>query len=159
MTSLTIRAYCETDSEQLSVLIHDSVRLGAAGRYTYRQLEAWSPSPRPPAELHARLAPQTVWIAEDSQGLAGMMSLESDGNIDMAFVHPRVQGQGVGALLLDTLTGHARSAGLATLRTDASHLFRDFLEQRGWALVASQQVERYGVKLTNHRMSFDLRAN
>lgn len=153
---VSVRAYREADASALAELFHVSVRQGAAGHYSEVQLDAWSPAPKDHAELNLRLAPQTVFVAEDKAGIAGFMTLEDDGHLDMAFVHPRVQGRGVTGLLMEALLAEADRREMARLHTEASHLFRRFLEKRGWILVASQQVDCRGVKLENHRMVLQL---
>lgn len=152
----TVRRYRESHAPALAALFHAAVHQGAAGHYTREQLHAWSPAPKDPGELNTRLAPQAVFVAEDETGLAGFMTLEADGHLDMAFVHPRVQGKGVTGLLMDALMDEARSRGMTRLNTEASHPFRRFLERRDWQHIATQEVDCRGVMLTNHRMAIDL---
>lgn len=153
---VSIRAYGEADAPVLAELVHAAVHEGAKDHYTEAQRKAWSPAPKDPAELHARLSPQSVFVARDGLGVCGFMTLEGDGHLDMAFVHPRVQGQGVTGLLIEALLAEAAARGMERLHTEASHLFRRFLERRGWTLLASQQVECRGVVLENHRMVLQL---
>jgi len=154
--SVTIRDYRAEDAPHLAAILHDAVRTGAARAYDNAQREAWSPAPKAPGELHARLAPQTVFVAEDEAGACGFMTLAANGHLDMAFVLPRVQGRGAAAALYAALLDTARQRRLSGLHCEASHLFRPFLEKRGWRLVEAETVTIDGVALERFRMTLTL---
>ncbi len=155
MPDLIRKAHCG-DMSTLALLIHDSIHTGAAGAYDEAQRRAWSPAPRSGSEMAARLAGQTVLVAEDDEGLAGVFTLASDGLLDLAFVRPDRKGDGLAGRLHEALIEAARAAGLKTLTVEASHLMRRFLEKRGWTFLETQTVHPNGVAMENHRMVLHL---
>jgi putative acetyltransferase len=152
----TIRlAHCG-DMTALGLLIHDAIRTGAAGAYDDAQREAWSPAPRSASTMAERIEGQTVLVAEDEQGLAGVFTLTRGGLLDLAFVRPDRKGDGLAGRLHDALLESARTAGLERLTVEASHMMRRFLEKRGWILEETQIVHPNGVAMENHRMALSL---
>lgn len=154
----TVRAYRQEDAATLAALVHEAVREGAARAYDPAQRAAWSPAPKEPEVLHARLAPQAVFVAEDDAGVCGFMTLAGDGHLDMAFVRPRVQGRGAAAALYDAVLDHARAAGMNRLYTEASLLFTPFLSRRGWTITEPETVQIGAVSLDRNCMAFTLEA-
>ncbi|MCR9128213.1 MAG: GNAT family N-acetyltransferase [Alphaproteobacteria bacterium] len=155
MTDVIRKAHCG-DLGALALLIHDAIHTGAAGAYDEAQRQAWSPAPRSGSEMAARLAGQTVLVAEDDEGLAGVFTLTGDGLLDLAFVRPDRKGDGLAGRLHDALIEAASAAGLKTLTVEASHLMRRFLDKRGWSFVETQTVHPDGVAMENHRMVLHL---
>ena len=68
-----------------------------------------------------RLAAWTVWVAEADGVLAGLiaLSLERGAEVEEFFVEPRLQGRGIGTLLMAELLAAARAAGAEVLEVDA----------------------------------------
>jgi hypothetical protein len=65
-----LRLYRTEDAEGLARVFHEAVQTGAARAYSQAQRDAWSPRPKTAEALHKRLAPQTVWVAEDMKDCA-----------------------------------------------------------------------------------------
>ena len=128
------------------------MRYGTQQHYDQKQREAWAPTIPDTAAWTERLRSVTTFVAEDDSGIAGFMTLGSDGYIDLAFVRPDVIGQGVAYQLYRTLERAASRSGLARLYTEASDVARPFFERQGWRVAETQTVNRSGVSLTNHRM-------
>lgn len=150
--SETIRlAHCG-DMAALGTMIHEAIRVGAAGAYSEEQRAAWSPAPRSASAMAERVAGQVVLVAEDEKGLAGVFTLTKAGLLDLAFVRPDRKGDGLAASLHDAIVERAEADGLERLSVEASHLMRRFLERRGWVLVQTRTVHVNGVALENHRM-------
>ena len=157
--TVRVRSYRHGDAPALARVLFDAVRVGAADDYSEAQREAWVPEPPAPDALAARLAGQTCFVAEDARGVAGFMSLEANGHLDLAHVRPDLRGTGAAGLLHDSILDHARAVGLATLTVEASHPARRFLEKRGWRLIETRTVTRSGVGLQNHRMILKIAAD
>lgn len=71
-----------------------------------------------PAQLDA----WRFWVAEDRDGLVGMIALaDADDHAELEdfFVAPEAQGQGVGRALMDELQAECRSRGHARIEVDA----------------------------------------
>lgn len=154
-----LRPYEGADAAALARLFHRAVHEGAAPLYTEAERRAWSPGEPSAAAWARRLSGLWTLVAEAGAGAGpvGFMSLRpADGCLDLAFVAPEWQRTGLAARLLAGIEDEARRRGLAQLHSEASHLARPFLERHGWQLEATQQVERRGIRLTNHRMRRDL---
>lgn len=155
MTDVIRPAHCG-DMAPLALLIHDAIHEGATGAYDEAQRRAWSPAPRSGSEMANRLVGQTVLVAEDERGLAGVFTLTGEGLLDLAFVRPDRKGDGLAGRLHDASIKAARASGLKTLTVEASHLMRRFLDKRGWTFIETQTVHPNGVAMENHRMVLDL---
>lgn len=149
---MRIRAARNGDLPGLIGLFRETVRAVGAGHYTGEQLAAWAPEDLVPADWAARLARNTALVAEEGCALLGFAELSPGGSVDMLYVHKDHQGRGVATALLAALENRARDRGFARLTTNASRIAKPFFLGRGFALVASQTVERRGVAIENFRM-------
>ena len=93
-----------------------------------------------------------TWVARLGGAVVGFTDLETDGHLDMMFVHPARQGRGIASQLLATVEAAARADSLARIFTEASITARPFFERRGFRLIAAQTVAIRGHALTNFRM-------
>ncbi len=135
-------------------IFRDAVRIGAAPFYTEAERRAWAPSDTMPDSWRDRVLGATTWVAEDGDGLAGFLSY-GDGYLDFFYVRPQARRGPTAPALYDRMLAEARAEGRARLTTHASHLARRFLERRGWQVVAPEEVERNGVRLTRFAMALD----
>ncbi len=147
-----IRCFHLSDASVLAELYFASVRFGATAAYTTAQTEAWAPEVPEIIHWTKRLCSQTVFVAEDSSGIAGFMSYSDDGHIDLAFVRPDRIGTGIGSELYLVVERSAIDRNISVLTTQASDMARVLFERHGWTLVITQQVKRHGVAITNHVM-------
>ena len=149
---IKVRFYRPEDAEELTILFQRSVREAAAPYYTAAQRVAWAPDDIDRPAFAARLADKPTWVAQLAGRLAGFIDLEPDGHIDMLYVSADHQRRGVAAVLYRALEMRARGQGLTRLFTEASLAARPFFEAKGFIVIAEQQVERRGQRLTNFRM-------
>ena len=156
MTQWTIRPYQRSDAAALGALMHNAIRAGAAGAYDAEQRAAWSPAPRSGPAFDERISGQICMVAEDEGGAAGFMTLTEDGLLDLAFVRPDRMGAGLAGALHDRLLVEARRLQLSALRVEASHIARRFFAKRGWRYERTQTLERHGVTIENHIMTYRL---
>ncbi len=152
MTTTRIRRFRDDDAAATAQVFFESVRRGTQGFYDEAQRRAWAPSPPALAGWRARLASQTVFVAERNGSVVGFMTLTADGCIDLAYVAPDVIGQGVAKALYDAILEEAARLGLTRLHAEASHLARAFFERQGWRVVKAQTVSRGGVPIPNFVM-------
>ena len=121
-----IRRATPDDAEAISdVLLQAS--LGAWGWFVgYERIEAANRGQRHPANL----------VAEDDEGVFAFISWDDrNGEIERLYTHPRGQGRGAGAALLDAAEDALREAGCteAWLNTEErGTATRRFYENRGW---------------------------
>ena len=154
--SFVVRHYAQDDAPALRAIFHRAVRDGAARYYSEKERSAWSPSAEIPPGWADRLGGQCVRVAEAVGAPIGFMTLTDTGYIDLAFVLPEWMGRGVADALLADIMRQAGLRGLPRLTTEASFLARSFFLRHGWQVDAEQRVERFGVELTNFRMSLAL---
>ena len=150
--SVCIRKYQSSDADGLAKLFWESVRNGTGHHYTYDERVAWAPDVPEVEGWHRRLNSMMTLVAEDDDGLAGFMTLELDGHIDLAYVRSDLIGKGIASQLYTQIEALANANNIKMLYSEASHLARRFFEKEGWELVETQQVESSGRFLTNHRM-------
>ncbi|MGI3184516.1 GNAT family N-acetyltransferase [Nioella aestuarii] len=158
MTEITIHRFRAGEGDLLGQLFHRSVHEGAAGAYDAAQRAAWSPEPPSGPVWEARLAgglTLVAWTGRDPVGF--MMLIPETGHLDLAFVAPEMQGQGVAAMLYGLLERSARRRGLARLTTDASELARGFFLKQGWQDGPRRRIERHGIALHNYPMAKSLK--
>jgi putative acetyltransferase len=149
---LRTRPYAAADLEPLIALFRTSVRHLAGGDYTLGQVLAWAPDDIDPDGWRARLAASSTWVAAADGRMAGFISLEWDGHIDLLYIHPDFQSRGVASMLLWRLEASAEARGLVRLFTEASITAKPFFERRGFRVIAAQTVLRRGQALANFRM-------
>jgi ribosomal protein S18 acetylase RimI-like enzyme len=140
---ITIRALRPDDLDAVVAIDH-AIEKRPRRAYVQRRLQA---ALREPAR-HAQFA------AADAQGLVGyLLARVLRGEfgrrrpalrIELVGVRQDLQGHGVGRLLLDALSGHARRKGLVELRTTADwrdHRMLRWFAATGFVLAADRIVE------------------
>ncbi len=149
---IRVRPYRVEDAEPLLKLFRRSVRIGAADHYTPAQLVAWAPDDLALDAFAQRRADKPCWVAQIGGELAGFIDLKPDGHIDMLYVSADRQRQGVASRLFVVVEEVALGRRMPRLFTEASKAARPFFEAQGFSVVAEQEVEVRGERLTNYRM-------
>ncbi|OAN50498.1 hypothetical protein A6A04_18045 [Paramagnetospirillum marisnigri] len=147
-----LRAMTPDDMPALIALFRASVRQVARRDYHEEQLRAWAPDSIDLTEWTQRHGDRPGWVAVTDGSLSGFCELETDGHLDMMFVHPDRQGQGIASALLVQTESVARQWGLTRLFTEASLTARPFFEARGFQIIESQVVTVRGQDFINIRM-------
>lgn len=158
LAEVTIRSFRPDDIDALMALFQRAVREIASRDYSPKQIAAWSQARTDRDGWLARRLAKPTFIAERAGEIAGFSDLESDGHIDMLFVSPDHQRQGVATRLINHVIGNAREQGLRAVYTEASITARPVFERCGFHVVAAQQVTLHGQTLTNYRMRRELEA-
>lgn len=149
---ITIRRYFAADAATLASLFRASVREIAARDYSASQILAWAPDVIDVSQFGKRCAMKSTWIAEVAGRIAGFSDMESDGHVDMLYVHPDFQRCGVARALLRRIEELARGCGLVRLYTEASITARPAFEAMGFSVLVPQIVTVRGERMTNYRM-------
>jgi putative acetyltransferase len=149
---MTVRPYRPEDLAAVLGLFQRSVREVASRDYTPEQISAWAPDSPDVAQWSKHLSNQSVFVCEDQNQIAGFASVDRDGHLDLLYVHPDVQRQGVASVLCAHIIQWATAHNLDRLFTDASVTARPFFESRGFNVVSSQIVQAHGVSMPNFRM-------
>ena len=153
---MIIRAYVAADASGTLATFQRAIRETASAHYDARQIAVWAPDDIDLTEWGRRRAAVSTRVAEIDGQIVGFTDLDDAGHIDMLFVHPSFGRRGVASALFETMLADARRAGLAALTVEASLTAREFFERNGFSLVAQQEVERGGVRLTNFRLRLAL---
>ncbi|WP_312581726.1 GNAT family N-acetyltransferase [Atlantibacter hermannii] len=145
-----IRRYHPRDFPDVVEVFLRSVGEVASTDYNEAQTRAW-------AQIDeqcwmVRLSHAWTFVACYQHELAGFITLEHDGHIDLLFVHPAYQRQKTATALLDRLESQARAQNISTLYTEASITARPFFERHGFTVMAKQTVALRGEHFVNYRM-------
>jgi putative acetyltransferase len=153
-----VREYRASDLEAVVSLFQRSVREVASRDYSPVQISAWAPE-RPDREAWGRrLETGGVFVYERNHEIVGFARIDFTGCLDLLFVHPEAQHQGIARALFDRVVSWALSRGMCHLYSEVSITARPFFESVGFRVVSEQIVERRGVLLENFRMEKDIDA-
>lgn len=153
---MTVRPYRLDDFAAVLRLFQRSVHEVASRDYTPEQISAWAPDSPDVARWSKRLSDQSVFVCEDQDQIAGFASVDSDGHLDLLYVHPDVQRQGVASVLCAHIVQWATAHNLERLYTEASVTARPFFESRGFSVVGSEVIQAGGVSMLRFRMALAL---
>lgn len=147
-----IRPYRESDLEAVAEVFTSAVHGLACEDYDAIQLAAWAP--RAPDLNHwaVRLADLRTRVAEVDMGLAGFISYEQNGHIDLLYVSPLHSRRGIASALYDEAEAVLRSEGISELFTEASKTARPFFERHGFSVTEEQNIEIRGVAFRRYGM-------
>ena len=149
---MTIRTYRPADLAEILALFFHCVHHSCAAFYSPAQLEAWAPGTPDTAAWEKKLQSQLVLVAEEQGEIVGFGSLAGQ-TLDLLYVRPERQGQGVGESLCTFLEQLCPADPIAV---HASRAARPFFAAQGYRLIRSQQVERRGQTLENFLMEKEL---
>lgn len=147
-----IRPYTADDLASVVLVFQRSVHEVAIRDYSPSQIAAWAPDPPDVAAWSKRLAGGSVFIAEEGQTIAGFVSANIPGHIDLLYVHPDFLSRGIAHSLCEHAVSWLCSHGASLLTAEVSLTARQFFERANFRVVRSQQVERHGVRLQNFLM-------
>jgi putative acetyltransferase len=154
---MRIRVFEDTDLAQAVHCFTESVRVIAARHYDATQIEAWAPIEADLTSWRERLSRGTVCVAEAQGVVAGFVRVERSGLVDLLYVHPAHERQGIGGALLRTACSWAAENGATQLDANVSLTARSLFEAAGFCVQREQRVEYKGVAFPNLRMSREAR--
>lgn len=150
--SFTLRLFDPADVPAMVTLFYRSVHEVACEYYSPEQLAVWAPDGMTGQGWADHFATHPTWLALKAGQLAGFTDLEADGHLDMMFVSPDFQGQGVASLLYAAVEKQALVQENKRIYVEASLSARSFFERKGFHVLEAQMVERNQVRLKNFRM-------
>lgn len=151
-SDIVIRSFQQSDIDDLIALFRLSVRKIAAAHYSVDQCLAWAPDQIDRTIWVEKRSNKPTWVAICNSQIAGFTDLEPDGHIDMLYVHPDFQRQGVATVLIRQVYETATKQHIKRLFTEASITARPAFEKFGFTVIEQQTVHRNGQTLINYRM-------
>ncbi len=148
-----VRTRRESDTADLAEIFRRSVREVASRDYHPAQIDAWVRVADQNAAWSERISARQVWVAECNGRLSGFIQLDPPDHIDLTYVHPAYQRQGVATALLATVEAAARANGVKALQVEASITSRPFFAARGFETITPQLVAVGGPEFLNYRMT------
>lgn len=147
---MRLREYKPADCAEMARLFYDTVHTVNLRDYTPEQVNAWATGQVDLAAWDASFRAHKTVIAEQNGEIIGFGDLNvKAGYLDRLYVHKDHQNEGVAAAICDALESATETK---TVTTHASLTAKGFFKKRGYAAIKEQQVERYGVWLTNFVM-------
>jgi GNAT superfamily N-acetyltransferase/quinol monooxygenase YgiN len=151
--AVVIRPYGPADAADTLAIFLAAVTETAADDYSPDQIQAWARAEaRELSTWHAAMQERNSYVATVDGAPAGFSDVNPAGYVDMLFVAPRYQRQGVARQLIGRVEAHARKAQLTELTADVSITARPFFERCGLTVEAEQHPVKAGVALTNCKM-------
>lgn len=148
--SIFVRRFTPDDVPDIINIFQQAIRQTAAKDYNRAQIAAWSMADV--NRWRVRQLNRPTWIAFIGERAAGFSDLESNGHLDMMFVHPDFAKKGVATALLKQIEKHAEAEGLQRIFVESSITAKPFFEKHGFAVIKEQTVEIRGQQLTNFQM-------
>ena len=151
-----VRRATDADADCLGRVMYDAIHKGRSA-YTAAQKRAWLAAPPAGPAWAARLASQTLWLAEGANGPTAFISLGPQGYVDLAFVAAASQGRGVFRALCAALETYAVQKGCSRLWTHASLMAQPAFEACGCRVIRHETVLRAQQTLARAEMEKFLR--
>lgn len=152
VTSITIRKYRIQDLSPVVRLFTDSVHELTAGAYDETQRYAWASRTPHLDTWRERLESLETLVAEEGSDLAGFISYEKDGHVDLVFTAPNYARRGIASALYHEAEQQLKELGVTELKTEASVVARPFFERHGFEVVDEQRVTVRGAQFLRYLM-------
>ena len=130
---VTIRPLVPADGAVAAEVFFDAVHCGAVDVYTLEQRLAWACDAPDAAAWMRRFQSLSGFVAVCDGVMVGFMTLDSDGYIDLAFVHSQHAGHGIGRLLYTEVELSAAAKGYCTAHNAGKHKGKTVLCPNGVA--------------------------
>jgi len=139
---LKIREFSEADAEELSRIILETLYVSNSRDYSKEILDKRAPK-YSPHRLIEKAKTRYILVAEEKSKIIGTAQLDKD-NIKAMFVHPSVQGRGIGKALVNCIEIEARRRGIDKIIGDSSLTAVNFYKKMGFKV--GKELESDGVR-------------
>ena len=146
---MTIRKAVSEDLDAILNLFVESIKVTCYADYTQAQITAWTASTQDRSKWLDRIMKQHFVVAEASGCLLGFASMEKNNYVDLMYVNPKFQGQGIAKSLLHRLLECTTAPQIST---HASITAKPFFERNGFKVIKEKRFELRGVEMTNFEM-------
>jgi putative acetyltransferase len=124
------------DAAEISALTRHVIRFVNAKDYTQQEVEH-ACTKFSPEYFGSKLTSRIFYKATLGQEMVGQGSF-GEGKIHTLFVHPKFQGQGIGAKLLDKLEIAAFGSGIYEISLSSSVAAKGFYEKFGYSSLGAE---------------------
>lgn len=130
----------------------DAIRSIATDRYTEAECEAWAAAQNDPDQYPVEKDTQYLAVAETADDrIVGFVGLDlEDGVVETLYVHPSIQGKGIGARLLTHAETMIRAHGHDTCVVAASLNSVPFYRRQGYRI----DGETLSLEMTDTHLEF-----
>jgi GNAT superfamily N-acetyltransferase len=150
LPAILIRRFSENDLPHLCNLISETIEKCYTGVYHPKAVSFFHEYHSPENVLRDAAAGITL-VAWLNQKLVATATL-TENYICRVFVHPSLQGIGIGKAIAEEIEGLAIENGINTLELDASLTSRSFWTRLGWQVTAPKVEMVDGVPLEYYKM-------
>ncbi|WP_165831489.1 GNAT family N-acetyltransferase [Abyssibacter profundi] len=148
----TLRPARSAESPLLWSLLQRSVRSLAPGHYSAEAIAAWAPATPDHPAWSRRLTGQTTLVVERLGQIAGFISYDHKGHIDLLYTDPDHVRCGMAGTLLRAAEDALRAEAQPRLTTAASRVAMPVFRRHGFEVVREERVHRNGVAISRYAM-------
>lgn len=153
---MTIRRARPDEGAEIQRVFRAAVLAVDRRHYTAEELADWAACGNEP-KWREKIDRQAFFVAQNKESqLVGFASITPTGDLDLLYVDPAVQGQGVGAELLNTVENQAKEFGCKDSTSEVSLPALPFFLHHGYRIEREQKRTARTVALTNFLMSKEL---
>lgn len=135
---MNVRPYTDADLEAVAAVFTSSVHVLAGAAHDETQRRAWAPQPPDLHHWRKRVSHFQSFVAVEGAEVAGFISYEPHGHIELLYVAPSYARRGVASLLYGHVERALLSAGVTELYTEASLVAKPVFERLGFVLTEEQ---------------------
>ncbi|MFW5824307.1 MAG: GNAT family N-acetyltransferase [Marinobacter sp.] len=151
-STITVRKYRIQDLSPLVRVFTDSVHELTATAYDETQRYAWASRTPQLDSWQQRLESLETLVAEEGSELAGFISYDHQGNIDLIFTAPNYARRGVASKLYREAEQRLKAEGVTELYTEASVVARPFFQRHGFEVESEQRAAVRGAHILRYVM-------
>jgi putative acetyltransferase len=150
---MILRPFQPSDLEQFIDVYRTAIHTLAAPFYAPDELSAWAPPYMDPDHWRKRIATVRAIVGEEDGIVAGFLTYDLTGHIDMLFIRPAFARRGLATRLYASAEAELRKALVSRVFAEVSLAARPFFERVGFRVDAEELAECRGQKLRRFRMS------
>ncbi|MDF1696883.1 MAG: GNAT family N-acetyltransferase [Saprospiraceae bacterium] len=144
------------DLQEITNLFKNTIQNVALKDYSAQEITSWSEGAKNTDNWLKRIDTHYFLLVKIEDVLVGMGSLDSNGYLDVIYVHHDYQGHGIASDLLRRMEEKAKSDGHRFITSDVSITAKPFFLHKGYTLVKPQLVLCRGVVLRNYHVQKQL---
>jgi putative acetyltransferase len=153
---LQVRRYEKKDTKQIINLFRETVININIKDYSKEQVDVWANGNLDEDAWENRLATSNTYVAVKDEKIIGFGNYNTNGEVDLFYIHKDYQRQGIGNRILEKLEEDAKGHDFYKLYTEASITAKPFFEARGYKVIKQQTKKVKETDFINYKMKKDL---